>query len=449
MATGLSEKDNISLFKAGYWTAKKWFTLLVIILVIWTGIYIVAHSSSGFKGYEYTRFTTSEIKQINRILNPELIAAGHAKTNNLPPATDSNGIIISEPVTAEQNNIAAPCDLPCRINKATFFINGEFDNKIMPGQLNEIRNYINTFGPQEAGIFLVDYKVKVLSYFWLTGRMAYLEIVFWTIIGVLCSLLFAIGSVVRKKSDEQDFNSNEIIYQVAKIFYAPFTAIIIILAYTYVTSGLTLNINAGEGIIVFAFITGFYSGRVMNFLDKLKQLLIPGGYNNNNNEATEKYIREQLAKAPKPFVNPLLQGETIGSPTAAKADAVTGEDYEYIPEKKTDDKEISEVDIDLKLDLNGLFDTEKEELQKVGFNRAIVTLHNVNGKDIIPAKRNEKNPSRFIAHGVKPGIYIARATLSQRLKDDYIINLFGEKTSYVTIDKPGLELFVKKYESVD
>jgi hypothetical protein len=448
MATGLSEKDNISLFKAGYWTAKKWFTLLVIILVLWTGIYIVAHSSSGIRGYEYTRFTTAEIKQVNRILNPELNAARPKKVNSLPPATDSNGIIISEQAPAE-NDIAATCDLPCRIDKAEFFISGEFDNKIMPGQLGEIRNYINTFGPQEAGIYLVDYKLKVQSYFWLTGRMLYLEIISWTIIGVLCSLLFAIGSIVRKKSDEQDFNPNEIIYQVAKIFYAPFIAVIIILAYTYFTNGLTLNISAGEGVIVFSFIAGFYSGRVMNFLDRLKQLLIPGSYTINNNEATEKYIREQLAKTPKPFVNPLLQGETIGSPAPAQAAPESIEDFEYIPEKKTDDKEISEVDIDLKLDLNGLYDTEKEELQKVGFNRAIVTLHNVNGKDIIPAKRNEKNPSRFIAHGVKPGIYIARATLSQRLKDDYIINLFGEKTSYVTIDKPGLELFVKKYESVD
>ena len=52
----------------------------------------------------------------------------------------------------------------------------------------------------------------------------------------------------------------------------------------------------------------------------------------------------------------------------------------------------------------------------------------------------------FIAEGVKPGIYITRATLSQRLRDEQIINLFGEKTAYITEDKPGLELYMKKYE---
>jgi hypothetical protein len=55
----------------------------------------------------------------------------------------------------------------------------------------------------------------------------------------------------------------------------------------------------------------------------------------------------------------------------------------------------------------------------------------------------------FLAINVKPGIYIARATLSMRLIDDQIINLFGERTSYLTADKPGFELYIRKYEMVD
>src|SRR5690606_31294737 len=99
--------------------------------------------------------------------------------------------------------------------------------------------------------------------------------------------------------------------------------------------------------------------------------------------------------------------------------------------------DIKEVEIDLKLDTHGLFEEEKNELLAVGFSKAVVTLHNVNGKDIITAKKaSERTTSEFVATNVKPGIYIARATLSQRLGDDYIINLFGEKTAYITIDKP-------------
>jgi hypothetical protein len=36
-----------------------------------------------------------------------------------------------------------------------------------------------------------------------------------------------------------------------------------------------------------------------------------------------------------------------------------------------------------------------------------------------------------------------------KLVDDQIVNLFGERTSYLTPDKEGVELYVRKYNMAD
>lgn len=432
-------KGTWKLLDAEYWTARKWFTFLIVLLLCWTGIYLLAHSQYGFSGSEYAKFTPAQVRQINKILNPHVPFASRitvpVRNSALPDSAAGNETSNSTEVNTDVDN---SCDINCRTDKALLYISKEYDNRVSSGELEEIKKYISTFGPQDVGLFLVDYKIKVGSYFWLTGPLVYLEIVFWVTIGVLCSILFSIGSVLRRPGPDS-FHSKEIIYQVAKMFYAPFSAIVIVLAYSYFKDDTTLNIDATEGVIVFAFIVGFYSGRVMNFLDRLKQVLLPSA-NLRPDAFNPYYAGQPQAAAPQAAVVNVENTGAQPSPETVVA----------VPAKPVDDKDIKEVDIDLKLDLSGMGEDEKDALEKLGFNKAIVTLHNVNGRDIIPARRaDDKSSTTFIATDVKPGIYIARATLSQKLKDDHIVNLFGERTAYVTVDKPGLELYVRKYESVD
>lgn len=468
MVTNSSEKvSSTTPFNASFWNAKRWFAFLSALLVLWVVVYLFAHSSAGYSGSEYVRFDEVQIKQLNTILNEEYTAATITEDNTEETGTAQNeDYPLSEATLAPEkyrsNNIAiTTCDIDCRADKALLYIKGEFEQEVSADQLALIKEYIKTFGPKDVGIFFTDYKLKVKSYFWLTGILAYVEIIFWVIIGVICSLLFALGNAVRKQNEYGGgFNPSDIIYHVAKIFYAPFSAIIIVLAYSYFRNNATLNIDANEGVIVFAFIAGLYSGRVMGFFDKVKQLLLPSI--NGGNKEQIKYVQAAPIPATKPTevsavkqVTPqaVPKKEVETERVVTDRDILQEMDKDYKPEpvekKKGDDSEIEEVDIDLKLDFSGLFDDEKNELQQKGFSKAIVTLHNVNGKDIIPARKHDDDTSTFVASDVKPGIYIARATLSQRLKDDHIINLFGEKTAYVTVDKPGLELFVKKYESVE
>lgn len=466
MAYSSSEQYSSNSVNRRQWSAKNWFALLVGILLLCTVVYLFAHSNSGRRGYEYTRFTTADIRHVNSILAYDLpvtttnsigVKKQQVSNNNdgfldSYPEDEEPSTYLSEfPANNSFSNLSERESLKLRAQKVLIYIKSQYGAVLDEDQMSTIEEYIMTFNARELGIFLADYKLKVQSYFWLTGRMVYAEVIFWVLVGVLCSLLFSVGKQVRKGKD--NFNHRDIIYQIARLFYAPFAAILLVLIYSYLKNDTTLNIEANVSILVIAFLIGLYSGVIMELFDRFKNMVL--NINQPNDEPTvvtatgRPQPLQQNMNATTTYTQPAT--ESINNATEAPIESTVEEaaEVETLEDDQPQNSEIREVDIDLKLDYSGLFDEEKTQLQRLGFSKAIVTLHNVNGKDIIPATKLNDDMTTFVANNVRPGIYIARATLSQRLKDDQIINLFGEKTAYVTEDKPGLELFVKKYEAID
>lgn len=471
MTTGVSGHYGRSTTKTNKWTARHWFLLYGTVLLAWAAVYMLSHSGLGIPGYEHARFSSADIRHINSILVAPATQSRPSSSYGRQAVTNTNdGFLDSysedsaeqdyEPYIAtfpEHNSIStmdAETEQKERVKKAMIYISSQYGEEIDPKQMATIQQYISTFTPRETGIFLADYRLRLRSFFWLSGKLLYAEVVSWVIFGVLCSLLFFIGKNAGK---ENGISFRVIIYQSARLLYAPFAAVILVLVYSYLKGDATLHVEASELIIIFGFLLGFYSGSVMELMDRLR-----GNYVSANS-----YIPVVMPATAAPVLQPeayeAQQATAVSDDTQQKEQEETATDElpvqataytpEAIPEQKrsllNEDNEISEVDIDLKLDLSGLFDEERNQLNRLGFSKAIVTLHNVNGKDIIPAKKVSEDMTTFVASDVKPGIYIARATLSQRLRDDHIINLFGEKTAYITEDKPGLELFVKKYEAAD
>jgi hypothetical protein len=476
MTTGKSGPNRPGTTQTNIWSAKQWFLLYGAILLAWAALYLLCHSRLGIPGYEHARFSSADIRHINSILVSQAASTAQPQPSyNRQHITNTNDgfldsynddsteaeyepYIATFPENNTINNFSEEQDRKERVKKAMIYISSQYGEEIDPRQMATIQQYLNTFTPRETGIFLADYRLRLQSFFWLSGKLLYAEVVSWVIFGVLCSLLFFMGKNVGR---EDSISFRVIIYQSARLLYAPFAAVMLVLVYSYIKGNATLHIEASELIIIFGFVLGFYSGSVMELLDRLR-----GNYVQSNSYAP--------AAAP-PVAENAIPGTDSPAATAApvpdaEEEYTVHEDINgaeegtyvhtaahYTPvaplvQKRrvmNDDNEISEVDIDLKLDFSGLFDEERAQLQRLGFSRAIVTLHNVNGKDIIPAKKASEDMTTFVANDVKPGIYIARATLSQRLRDDQIINLFGEKTAYITEDKPGLELFVKKYEAAD
>jgi hypothetical protein len=433
-----SGRSPLAATPAPYWTLGKWFRFLSFFLLCWIGLYLITHYSKVHEGYMNLRLNAQQLDQVNKILytNDEVSTATNTiRVDSVITDTSRKDGLIKTSV----RTVAAPeyiynkCNDSTKVNKAMLFIRSEFDNNIKEEQLEIIKQYISSFGAQEVGTFLLNIKLKIKSYFWLTGPCVYLEIVFWSIIGVICSMLFTAGIISKSAVDTKShFNANEIPYQIAKLFYAPFCTIIIVLAYNYIKHRNVIEVNTNEGMLVFSFIAGLFAGRLMNVLERIKDILMP---ENVFNEAEASLSFSAAVKAaPKRQETEGPQRISNNVPDVADVYSTT----------------VGEVGIELKLDLSGMFDEEKNEILEEGFDRAVVTLHSVNGREIITARKTGDNQvPTFLATNIEPGIYIVRCTLTQTLRDDYIINLFGEKTAYITRDNKHIDLYIKKYEAID
>jgi|GEM_PF-5353768 len=115
--------------------------------------------------------------------------------------------------------------------------------------------------------------VSTGSYFWLNTNKKYIEVIFWSIFGVLASLLYFISEAMRTNS----FKPTEISVYLAKIFYAPLISVIIIFSYKLITSSNSAKFdNTSTELLVFSFILGFFSGRAIELLNKIKDIILPG-----------------------------------------------------------------------------------------------------------------------------------------------------------------------------
>lgn len=133
---------------------------------------------------------------------------------------------------------------------------------------------INQFSAEELKIVLPTVPFRVKSIFWLCGNKVFLEIIFWALFGLVASILFRVTEAIRN----QDFHAKRIPIHLGKIIYAPLSAIVIIFSIDVLASD---NGNAFEsidhGVIVLSFILGFYSGRTIELLRRIKDLLLPLG----------------------------------------------------------------------------------------------------------------------------------------------------------------------------
>ena len=138
---------------------------------------------------------------------------------------------------------------------------------------------------------------------------------------------------------------------------------------------------------------GFFSGRVMRFLDRLKELILPFG------TATQ---------------NTSTHTET------GKADMTVTLDLAEAVEKSADGASITEA----------------------GFNAAIVTLKPVNGNEVITlVNPADDQADDFYAKAIPFGKYLLSATLAYKKEDNSIINLSAEEEITIhqsSVNKPML-----------
>lgn len=298
-----TNKINKSFWDFKSYEESEWFKKLIIALLFLGFVYIFLHFITGYffpeKKYEfeYVKLDKDQMQQVNRIYFNSLDSSGkkidsanlnkpainpnvRAKKDSLDSLNNSKALLLAKNIRKYQFNDSCNCTQCSKEEKVICYLWNEFNHKLDTSQLYTIAQYISCASPTEATSFLSNERFSVKSYFWLTGPLVYWEIIFWSWFGVISSILFNLGVISKKSTtDPTDpttyFDSSEIPSQIAKLLYAPACTLVIVFGYNFFSGENLVDLNSSKGVIVFAFIGGFYSSRLVSFLDRLKELLLP------------------------------------------------------------------------------------------------------------------------------------------------------------------------------
>ncbi|MGV3503922.1 MAG: hypothetical protein ACO1O1_09440 [Adhaeribacter sp.] len=396
----------------GFWEFKRyheyeWFRFLVYLITVIGLAYIGSHLLMARfhekAGYEYEKLDARQLQHINTIyfdtvqVDLERLTPGMNRLSQMPDSLRGR-----EEKRIRAYQLALIDSIKCA--RVLMYLQHEFNNKVDLDQLNEMRQYLCTARPLEAISFLSLVRLQVRSYFWLTGPEVYFEVIFWAWFGVICSILYNLGVVAKSITTDPNnphsvFDSTEIPHQVAKMVYAPLCTMSIVLGYNYFSDRNIVDISSSKGLIVFAFIGGFYSARLIAFLDRLKEVILPS---HNTPELP----------AQKTSVQVLLK------------------------------------DILVELTLHeGVLSAElTTEIAEMGFNDASVDLENEeNGEVVSAVPAGEDQSALFKVPHLRPGRYLIRASWSKEVNGEPV-NLQARQVEQILSSEITLVVNLEKAE---
>lgn len=368
----LLQEEKKSIWDFSGYKEYQWFRWLVVKLLLAGSVYLILHFIVGEwigkdKKWDYEYVTLDERQQlhINRIYFDSLIVINRSNATNEAEAEPAPGVV---QVSYNRDSI--------HHEKTLCYLKNEFNYKIDPDQLDSMRKYLLMTKGQEATSYLAHVRLKVRSYFWLVGPSVYFEILFWALFGVISSLLFNLGLVISNRTTNPNnpqsvFDASEIPSQIAKLLYAPLCTLAIVLGYNFLTDSNIIDISSSKGVIVFAFIGGFFSSRLIAFLDRLKEVILP--QSGSTSLASQQNGESALLK---------------------------------------------NVRFELSLDKESLTAEEQAAIMDVGLDNTQLELVSVqDGKILKPEKTGEDQTATFVIAEIKAGRYQLRARWSQELQE--------------------------------
>jgi hypothetical protein len=293
---------------------KTWFGILVSITVLTFIIYLVCHC-----------FQSPNAKEI-KYLNADQLAV-------------INGII-------DNTNTTSLSDSTRKKQRILEFIK-KVDPEILPEDSGELSEFIQASSYAELRLQLPKYPIFTRSFFHLYGNGVYFEIIWWSLFGVLANLVYSTSEYLRKK----EFMKEELFAQLAKLTYTPLSVIVIYLSY----NSLNPAANTGGSIvytnytIVISFLLGFFSGRMIELLNKIKNILIPITDQPATDEVTTDTATDDV---PEDIINEAIRKHADEWKTKYNVEAVgIGKKRQngimkdincitFVPEKKVDDAQL-------------------------------------------------------------------------------------------------------------
>jgi len=252
------------------WYCKVFSTLLILGI-----IYLVIHLIH--KGEVSNRLTAKEITNVNLLLNNNLsilIDTTGKKQFQVDTTEIKDTVIVKSNKTKTHgiNVYDETAQLDSLKKQTLLYIFSIYPPVDSTDSLATVK-YFAEFDKNTFAVMISQYSFKSKSFFFLTDWWIYLEIIFWSLFGLICSLLYNVSEIVRQGK----FNENEIPGHFSKLIYTPFMVLIIYLALDMLTLDNDINVSVhGKGIIVLSFILGFFSRRTVELLNRIKEIILPG-----------------------------------------------------------------------------------------------------------------------------------------------------------------------------
>jgi len=271
---------------------KSWFRDLVCAISILGVIYIGLHWWLNDKSYnyEYNKLNQDQTQFVSRLYMGAVTpvpsvavvvsATSPPATGTPAPALTAAQITAAQAAAAQATTAANTVATEATTKRVMDYLEHVFDGEIDPSQKKEINLFLAGAKAQDAITYLGNKQFKVHSFFWLTGPAVYLEVIFCALFGVFCNLLFVLGNVGSNSTTDlanpaTQFDSSEILGQVAKIIYAPICTLFVVLGYSLIKGQNIVDVDLGKGLLMFGFVGGYYSSRVIALMDRLKDVLLP------------------------------------------------------------------------------------------------------------------------------------------------------------------------------
>ncbi|MDR6943347.1 hypothetical protein [Mucilaginibacter pocheonensis] len=384
----------LSFIKAKMWTGAGWLLTLCVTLVLVVAIYMLLHVCYG--GSDHKKLDNVQLLNIDNVL------AAY-------PEPDSVQLKLNDPA-AKKALLAQRKERDLALFN---LLKNEYNGQIQERYLKQMDSLLVNLNNKDAKTYLNGKEIIVNSFFWFVGSGTYAEVLFWSLIGVLVSLIYYVSNangVKITQSGDADaatadtaqtgpFNKAEIPGQVSKLFYAPVCALVLVLGYDLLgdSSSKMTDISIGKGLLLFSFISGFFSGRVMKFLDKLKDLVLPIGASDSTTPTTNE---------------------------------------------PSDNTNMVDVTVELQLASDLSSTPDGANIIDGGFNSAVVTLKPETGDEIILDKPADDQSDSFTTKA-PAGKYTLYASMASK-NGDTIVNLAASKNIEVSDSNKIFQLELDK-----
>jgi hypothetical protein len=254
--------------------SKKYFLLILFIsiFILWLIIYISIHFLNGEQQGRKVILESNEIEVVKQLYEKENNNELNAYTLKKANAEISKLQRITIPTQEQKDSLnilkhkiqSIDSVLSQDLNKRTDLVNSYL-------RTIDIKSKLSNSELDTAMLNLSQRRFEAKSYFFLKDYWVLLEIIMFALLGVICNCLYFMSEFIRKG----EFDKNETGVYFVKLFYAPVIVLIIYLGAELFLVQKSNILPSPSNTIVFSFILGFFSGRAIVLLTRIKDALFP------------------------------------------------------------------------------------------------------------------------------------------------------------------------------